>query len=93
MRWRSLPPNWIAGRLYQSSSSGGLGVHSGGPYRWHPPREFYVFADSEAFKTEIGSVSIPTWESMQAMMPEKDWTQVNDDWAEHNSPQRRTGRQ
>ncbi len=71
-------------RLYQSSSTSGRGVHSGGPYRWRAPREYYVFPDTEAFKTEIGSVSVPTWESMQAMMPEKDWTQINDDWAEHD---------
>ncbi len=71
-------------RLYQSSSTSGRGVHSGGPYRWRTPQEYYVFPDSEAFKTEIGSVSVPTWESMQAMLPEKDWTQINDDWAEHD---------
>ena len=71
-------------RLYQSSSTSGRGVHSGGPYRWRTPREYYEFPDTEAFKTEIGSVSVPTWESIQGMMPEKDWTQINDDWAEHD---------
>ena len=71
-------------RLYQSSSTSGRGVHSGGPYRWRTPREYYVFADSEAFKTEIGSVSVPTWESIQGMLEQKDWTQINDAWAEHD---------
>ncbi len=71
-------------RLYQPSSTSGRGVHSGGPYRWRVPREYYAFPDGEAFKTEIGSVSVPTWESIQGMMPEKDWTQINDDWAEHD---------
>ena len=48
------------------------------------PREYYQFPDSEAFKTEIGSVSVPTSESIQGMMPQKDWAQINDDWAEHD---------
>jgi hypothetical protein len=69
-------------RLYQPSSTAGRGVHSGGPYSWRPPRAFYDF--NEAFKTEIGSVSIPTLESIQGMMPKKDWEQIDDDWAEHD---------
>ena len=69
-------------RLYQANSADGRGVNSHGPYRWRTPREFYVF--DEAFKTEIGSVSIPTLESIHGMMPEKDWETINDDWAEHD---------
>jgi beta-mannosidase len=69
-------------RRYQPSSTSGHGVNSGGPYCWRPPREFYEF--NEAFKTEIGSVSIPTLESIHGMMPEKDWETINDDWAEHD---------
>jgi hypothetical protein len=70
------------GRLYQRSSTEGRGVHSGGPYRYRFPREYYEF--KEAFKTELGSVSIPTLEAVHAMMPSKDWETVNDDWAEHD---------
>ena len=69
-------------RLYQPSSTSGRGVNSGGPYHWRTPREYYVY--SEAFKTEIGSMSVPTLEAVQAMMPAKDWEVVNDDWAEHD---------
>ncbi|HZF00823.1 MAG TPA: malectin domain-containing carbohydrate-binding protein [Methylomirabilota bacterium] len=70
-------------RLYQPSSTSGHGVNSGGPYgSGHPPRSYYDFG--EAFKTEIGSASIPTLESIQGMMPEKDWESINDDWAEHD---------
>jgi hypothetical protein len=69
-------------RRYQPSSTSGAGVNSGGPYRWRTPREYYVF--TEAFKTEIGSSSIPTIESIQGMMPQKDWEQIDDDWAEHD---------
>jgi hypothetical protein len=69
-------------RRYQPSSTSGAGVNSGGPYRWRTPREYYSF--TEAFKTEIGSSSIPTIESIQGMMPQKDWEQIDDDWAEHD---------
>ena len=68
-------------RHYQSSSTEGRGVNSGGPYYWRKPNEYYVF--NEAFKTEIGSSSIPTLESVHGMMPEKDWEIINDDWAAH----------
>ena len=69
-------------RLYQPSSTDGGGVHSGGPYYWRPPQDYYVY--EEAFKTEVGSVSVPTLESVQGMMPRKDWETINDDWAEHD---------
>lgn len=69
-------------RLYQPSSTSGRGVNSGGPYHWRTPREFYTWG--EAFKTEIGSISVPTLEAVQAMMPAKDWAVINDDWAEHD---------
>src|ERR1700722_11464582 len=69
-------------RLYQANSADGRGVNSHGPYHWRTPREIYVY--DEAFKTEIGSVSVATLESIQGMMPEKDWETINDDWAEHD---------
>ena len=69
-------------RLYQSSSAEGRGVSSHGPYYWRSPRFFYQL--NEAFKTETGSVSVPTMESIQGMMPRKDWETINDDWAEHD---------
>ncbi len=69
-------------RLYQPSSTSGHGVHSGGPYFWRTPQEYYKFG--EAFKTEIGSVSVPTLEAVHAMMPKVDWESIDDDWAEHD---------
>jgi len=69
-------------RLYQASSTDGRGVKSGGPYRWRAPHEFYTV--DAPFKTEIGSVSVPTLESVHGMMPQKDWESINDDWAEHD---------
>jgi hypothetical protein len=70
-------------RRYQPSSTDGAGVRSGGPYYWRTPREYYEIGDG-FFKTEIGSVSVPTLESIHGMMPAKDWETINDDWAEHD---------
>jgi beta-mannosidase len=69
-------------RLYQSNSADGRGVSSHGPYYWRSPRLFYAI--TESFKTETGSVSVPTIESIQGMMPQKDWETINDDWAQHD---------
>ena len=69
-------------RLYQSNSADGRGVSSHGPYYWRAPRFFYRL--NESFKTETGSVSVPTIESIQGMMPKKDWETINDDWAQHD---------
>jgi len=69
-------------RLYQANSSAGAGVASGGPYCWQVPRAWYSV--DAAFKTEIGSISVPTLEAIEAMMPSNDWQVVNDDWAEHD---------
>ena len=69
-------------RLYQSNSADGRGVSSHGPYYWRAPRFFYRL--NESFKTETGSVSVPTIESIQGMMPQKDWETIDDDWAQHD---------
>ena len=69
-------------RLYQPSSTSGRGVNSGGPYHWRNPQAFYRFRS--AFKTEIGSISVPTLQSIEAFLPKKDWNHVNNDWALHD---------
>ncbi len=79
---RTLMAELEPARLYQANSADGRGVNSHGPYHWRTPREFYVF--DEAFKTEVGSMSVPTLESVKGMMPEADWERINDDWAEHD---------
>jgi len=79
---RSLMATLDPTRLYQSNSADGRGVSSHGPYFWRAPRFFYDL--KESFKTETGSVSIPTLESIQGMMPEKDWETIDDDWAQHD---------
>jgi hypothetical protein len=39
---------------------------------------------TDAFKTELGAVSIPTLEFIKTWMPEKDWYDLNDDYASHD---------
>ena len=83
--WRRLDPT----RLYhpQFGRRAGRAIPAA-PTAGGRRDRFYTFG--EAFKTEIGSVSIPTLEAIHAMMPAKDWETVNDDWAEHDlSPRRR----
>jgi hypothetical protein len=70
-------------RRYQPSSTDGAGVRSHGPYFWRTPREYYKVTD-DFFKTETGTVSVPTLESIHGMMPQKDWETITDDWAEHD---------
>ncbi|HEU5457891.1 MAG TPA: glycoside hydrolase family 2 TIM barrel-domain containing protein [Terracidiphilus sp.] len=79
-------------RRYQPSSTDGAGVRSHGPYSWREPRKFYTVTD-DYFKTETGSVSIPTLESIEGMMPKKDWNSINDDWAEHDFARGNSGAQ
>ncbi len=69
-------------RLYQANSSDGRSVRSAGPYHWRTPREYFWV--NEGFKSETGSMSVPTLESIQGMMPRKDWETINDDWAAHD---------
>jgi hypothetical protein len=82
-RLRKLMTELEPTRRYQPSSTDGAGVRSHGPYFWRTPREFYEVTD-DFFKTETGSVSVPTLESIQGMMPKKDWETINDDWAQHD---------
>jgi len=70
-------------RLYWPNSTDGPGVRSHGPYYWRAPREFYTVTD-DFFKTETGSISVPTLESIHGMMPQKDWETIDDDWAAHD---------
>ncbi len=70
-------------RRYQPSSTDGAGVRSHGPYNWRTPYDFYTVTD-DYFKTETGSMSIPTIESIHGMMPQKDWETIDDDWAQHD---------
>lgn len=81
-----LDPN----RHYQPNSGGLFGYNSGGPYDWVPPLVYSRYFEApnynkrETFKTEIGSFSVPTIESIQGMFPKSEWDGITDSWAEHN---------
>lgn len=81
-----LDPN----RHYQPNSGGMYGYNSGGPYDWVPPVRYSRYLEvtnhnrNETFKTEIGSFSVPTIESIQGMFPKSEWDGITDSWAEHN---------
>jgi len=70
-------------RMYQPSSTEGHGVQSHGPYHWRTPREFYLI-EKDYFKTETGTMSVPTLESVHGMLPKKDWETITDAWAQHD---------
>ncbi len=70
-------------RYYQPGSSF-AGVQSGGPYFFQEPINYYK-PFYNGFKTEIGSVSVPTLDSLKTMMPEdKLWPNHNNTWAYHD---------
>jgi hypothetical protein len=75
-------PELDPARLYQPSSTAGRGVMSAGPYDWRDPAAYYQ--PDAPFKTETGSVSVPTIESIHAMMPQKDWETIDDAWGAHD---------
>ncbi len=89
------PYAWRAPQAFYSGPGGGRGgrgARGAAPTTTNPATAPFalsgLFAPAalEPFKTEIGSASIPTLESIHAMMPEKDWNPIplNDDWAEHD---------
>ena len=88
-RRRSMPtcancsPSSIPRAATQPNSTDGARRALAWAVFWRAPREFYTVTD-DYFKTETGSVSVPTLESIHGMMPEKDWETINDDWAEHD---------
>jgi hypothetical protein len=82
-RLRALMAELEPTRMYQPSSTEGHGVHSAGPYHWRTPREFYVI-HNDFFKTETGSMSVPTLESIHGMIPKSDWETITDNWAERD---------
>ena len=69
-------------RFYQPHSSNLNGVSGGGPYGQVPFSRYFTVGN--AMHTEVGAPSIPTLESIQGMMPAKDWWPINDDWAYHD---------
>jgi len=69
-------------RLYLSTSGGG-GVHSGGP--WHLASiPNYYSGQVQGFHDELGMPSVPNIESIQQMMGTSDQWPINDIWGFHD---------
>lgn len=63
------------------------GFASGGPYHWvTPASHFDRFRgrSSIRFHNEVGCYSIPTLETMRAMLPEPSWEKPDDYWADRD---------
>lgn len=82
-------------RVSLTSSAGDTGTNaikgfsSGGPYQWETPSSEFSLArtrstQSNPFRNEIGSYSIPTLEFIQKMLPESSWETPNDFWADRD---------
>jgi mannosylglycoprotein endo-beta-mannosidase len=82
-------------RLYLEASGGtrqadAYGFTSGGPYDWRTPSFYFDNADPAQdgnlvpFRNEIGAESIPTLESIQAMLPQQSWEAMDSVWWQHN---------
>jgi mannosylglycoprotein endo-beta-mannosidase len=82
-------------RVSLTSSAGDTGTNaikgfsSGGPYQWETPSSEFSLArtrstQSNPFRNEIGSYSIPTLEFMRVMLPESSWETPNDFWADRD---------
>ncbi len=70
-------------RYYQPGSSF-AGVQSGGPYSFRESATYFK-PYFDGFKTEIGSVSVPTLDSLRMAIPEEQlWPPHNDTWAYHD---------
>ena len=70
-------------RYYQPGSSF-AGVQSGGPYFFQEPAAYFE-PRYNGFKTEIGSTSVPTLDSLLTTMPEDQlWPNHNNTWAYHD---------
>jgi beta-mannosidase len=82
-------------RVSLTSSAGDTGTDaikgfsSGGPYQWETPSSEFSLArtrstQSNPFRNEIGSYSIPTLEFIQSMLPESSWETPDDYWADRD---------
>ena len=73
--------------------NGPSGVHSGGPYEWKDPKEYYKLADAAqgwVFKDETGLPSQPPLSSLNKIIPDLSWDRklpypLNNTWGYHDA--------
>lgn len=71
------------GTRHYTPSSRHLNLYKSGPWVYYPNPDQYL-SDVEGFNTEIGIPSVPTAESMRAMMAPEDLWPISDAWAYHD---------
>ncbi|TLX75633.1 glycoside hydrolase family 2 [Labilibacter sediminis] len=70
-------------RHYQSNSRK-LNLRNSGPWNFFQSNMVYFKKLADGFSTEVGTLSIPTAESMRKMMPEEDVWPISDNWYYHD---------
>jgi len=70
-------------RHYQPSSIG-LNLRYSGPWNYQTDQKKYFTEHATGFNTELGTVSVPTAESMKKMMVKEDVWPIGDTWYYHD---------
>jgi hypothetical protein len=70
-------------RLYQPSSTL-LNFNWSGPWHYLTNQKEYFTAHAGGFKTELGTLSVPTAPTIRKMMPPEDLWPINDAWYYHD---------
>ncbi len=70
-------------RLFQPSSTL-LNLRASGPWNYFPDLTELFVRHPNGSNTEIGAPSVPTWETLQAMLPPRERWPIGDAWAYHD---------
>lgn len=74
----------LDGTRYYSGSSISLNMAKSGPWGFRHPSENFKSNISRGFTTELGTISVPTVETMRRMMAEEDLWPIGDVWSYHD---------
>jgi hypothetical protein len=70
-------------RLFQPSSTL-LNLRASGPWNYFPDLTELFVRHPNGSNTEIGAPSVPTWETLQTMLPPRERWPIGDAWAYHD---------
>jgi hypothetical protein len=71
------------GTRYYTGSSNSVNLQASGPYDWRPPEQYFTSL-AHGFSVEVGTPSLASLESLQAMIPEPDRWPLGDSYAYHD---------
>ena len=80
----------LDGTRWYTGSSNSVNLWFSGPYDYQPP-ETYFTTHAKGFAVEVGSMSFPTREAFEAMVPPADRWPLSDSWAYHDWHQNGNG--